>query len=154
MSSDHGRWLDVERRHKSDHSMLKGEVRPDSASMNAQQPATENMTVQQDLVRREPCPADLQRRRDSVHRIGRADAVRDRRAWPPKGAGGTASGSAGPGRGPPPHGFFFDAKINTKSFEGLAGEWTSIKKKPSPIGLSFAVHQPTSGDSHIIESTL
>jgi hypothetical protein len=31
--------------------MLKGEVRPDSASMNAQQPATENMTVQQDLVR-------------------------------------------------------------------------------------------------------
>jgi hypothetical protein len=32
MTSDHGRWLDVERRHRPDHSMLTGEVRPDSGS--------------------------------------------------------------------------------------------------------------------------
>ena len=32
MTSDHGRWLDVERRHRSDHPMLTGEVRPDSDS--------------------------------------------------------------------------------------------------------------------------
>jgi FixJ family two-component response regulator len=32
MTSDHGRSLDVERRRRSDHSMLKGKVRPDSGS--------------------------------------------------------------------------------------------------------------------------
>jgi hypothetical protein len=32
MTSDHGRWVDVDRRHRADHSTLTGEVRPDSGS--------------------------------------------------------------------------------------------------------------------------
>jgi hypothetical protein len=32
MTSDHGAWIDVERRHRSDHPMLTGKARPDSGS--------------------------------------------------------------------------------------------------------------------------